>query len=118
MSTIKFRNLTKEEEKYTRHEYMGIVVNVNGIDYLIDNDIYFTFDKYIYHIKIEYYGNEMWDTYSTICRQDETFNVNYNLIDDFVSDSNHVIEGPELDKVAAHIQQTCVKLSDKLNHTN
>lgn len=52
MSTITFRELTDKEEKDLHYKYSGILVNVDGVDYLLNDDIYFRFEGYIYIILI------------------------------------------------------------------
>lgn len=114
MSTITFRELTDKEEKDLHYKYRGTVVNVDGVDYLLDDDIYFRFGDYIYHIEhsVDYDADVLCDSCIGVRRSNTTtFEVEYNVVDWRDPNASHTISGDELDLVAAHIRNTAVMYS-------
>lgn len=114
MSTITFRELTDKEEKDLHYKYRGTVVNVDGVDYLLDDDIYFRFGDYIYHIEhsVDYDADVLCDSCIGVRRSNTTtFEVEYNVVDWCDPNASHTISGDELDLVAAHIRNTAVMYS-------
>ena len=113
MSTITFRHLTNKEEKDIHYKYRGILVNVDGIDYLLDNDVYFKFEDYIYHIHCSWDDNAdvLCDSYIELYRSDTTFEVDHDVVDFRDPNVSYTISGDELDAVAEHIRNTAVMYS-------
>lgn len=113
MSTITFRELTDKEEKDLHYKYRGTVVNVDGVDYLLDDDIYFRFGDYIYHIEhsVDYDADVLCDSFITVRRSNATFEVEYNVVNWRDPNASHTISGDELDIVAEHIRNTAVMYS-------
>ena len=117
MSTITFRELTDKEEKDLQYKYRGTVVNVDGIDYLLNDDIYFKFEDYIYHIdcSVDYDSDVLCDSFINVRRSNTTttFEVEYDVVDFRDPNASHTISGDELDVVAAHIRNTAIPHSPK-----
>jgi hypothetical protein len=109
MSTITFRYLTNEEEKDMHYKYGGILVNVDGIDYLLDDDVYFKFEDCIYHIHCSYSNYDLYcDSYIELHRSNAAFEVKYCVVDFRDPNALHTISGDELDIVAEHIRNNAV----------
>lgn len=110
MSTITFRELTDKEERDLHYKYRGIVVNVDGIDYLLDDDIYFRFEDYIYHINCsaDYDADILCDSFIRVRRSNGAFEVEYNVVDFCDPNASHTISGDELDALAEHIRNNAV----------
>ena len=114
MSTITFREITDKEEKDLHYKYSGTVVNVDGIDYLLNDDIYFKFEDYIYHINhsVDYDSDVLCDSFITVRRSNTTtFEVEYDVVDFRDSNASHTISGDELDIVTEHIRNNAVMYS-------
>lgn len=112
MSTITFRYFTDEEEKDIHYKHCGILVNVDGIDYLLNNDIYFKFEDYIYHIHCSYSDYDLYcDLYIELRRSNTTFEIEYNVVNFRDPNASHTISGDELDIVAEHIRNNAVMYS-------
>lgn len=116
MSVITFRELTDKEEKDLHYKYRGTVVNVDGVDYLLDNDIYFRFKDYIYHIhcSVDYDSDVLCDSFITLRRSNSTFEVEYNVVDWRDPKASHTISGDELDSVAEYIRNTAIMYNPKI----
>lgn len=109
MSTVTFRYLTDEEEKDIHYKHCGILVNVDGVDYLLNNDIYFKFEDYIYHIHCSYSDYDLyWDSYIELHRSNTTFEVDYNVVNFRDPNASHTISGDELDIVAEYIRNNAI----------
>jgi len=116
MSTITFRELTDKEEKDLHYKYRGTVVNVDGIDYLLDDSIYFRFEDYIYHIEhsVDYDSDVLCDSFITVHRSNSSFEVEYNVVDWRNPNASHTISGDELDVVAEYIKNTAIIYNPKI----
>lgn len=109
MSTITFRYLTDSEEDSMQYKYRGILVNVDGVDYLLKDDVYFKYGDYIYHIQCSIDDEDVFcESFIDLRRSNATFEVEYNVVDFTKPNDSHTISGSELDPVAEHIRKTAI----------
>jgi hypothetical protein len=112
MSTITFRYLTDKEEKTVQYKYRGILVHVDGVDYLLKNDVYFKFGDYIYHLCCDVDDEDVFcESFIDLRRSNAAFEVEYNVVDFAKLNDSYTISGDELDPVAEHIRNTAIVYS-------
>ena len=112
MSTITFRYLTYKEEEDMQYKYRGILVNVDGVDYLLKDDVYFKYGDYIYHLRCDVDDEDVFcESFIDLRRSDAAFDVEYNVVDFAKPNDSHAISGSELDPVADHIRRTAIVYS-------
>lgn len=112
MSTITFRYLTDSEEEDMQYKYRGILVNVDGVDYLLKDDVYFKYGDYIYHLRCDVDDEDVFcESFIDLRRSDAAFDVEYNVVDFAKPNDSHTISGSELDSVADHIRKAAIVYS-------
>ena len=112
MSTITFRYLTYKEEEDMQYKYRGILVNVDGVDYLLKDDVYFKYGDYIYHLRCDVDDEDVFcEFFIDLRRSNAAFEVEYNVVDFTKLNDSHTISGSELDPVAEHIRKTAIVYS-------
>lgn len=109
MSTITFRYLSDKEEEDMQYKYRGILFNVDGVDYLLKDDVYFKYGDYIYHLRCDVDDEDVFcESFIDLRRSDAAFEVEYNVVDFAKPNDSHTISGSELDSVAEHIRKTAI----------